>query len=517
MHDPLTATLAQIEQHLMQLSVSLQPEAEFVAGSLETCRQAMAQGRAAFAIPLLQALAKRLPQDARVLQRLGYALHLEQRLIEADEAFSKAIEITPQETGSRFGLAQMRFELGRPAAALFKQAAQSQPDNLEMVRNQAAALATEGDILSAEQLLTSTLTMHPDWLDGHKVLATLRWTSGDRAHFADSYAAACKTQPRNAALWLAWFSNLAQTRNWPAAQTILDAAEQQLGTTPAITVARLFIASESGDDHAATTLFDQTRHIQGEVINLCRIRYLLRQRRPQEAQEIALSLITGPSAALFWPYLSVIWRLTKDERALWLDNPEAFIQHCDVGMSQAELDELASVLRTLHTAQAPYIEQSVRGGTQTDRSVLLRHEPILQLARQRLLAAIRAYIAELPAADHGHPLLGVPRNHLLIEGSWSVRLLQQGYNVPHTHPMGWLSTAFYVSLPAPAQLGPAPAGHIEFGTPPTELGLELPPYRHIEPRAGRLAIFPSTMWHGTVPFNDGERLVIAFDIRRPRY
>ena len=104
-----------------------------------------------------------------------------------------------------------------------------------------------------------------------------------------------------------------------------------------------------------------------------------------------------------------------------------------------------------------------------------------------------------------------------MEGSWSVRLTRQGHNVPHNHPVGWLSTAFYIALPSPAQLGPAPAGHIAFGTPPEELGLDLPAYRTIEPRVGRTAVFPSTMWHRTMPFADGERLVMALDIRRPRF
>jgi hypothetical protein len=39
----------------------------------------------------------------------------------------------------------------------------------------------------------------------------------------------------------------------------------------------------------------------------------------------------------------------------------------------------------------------------------------------------------------------------------------------------------------------------------------------VEPRPGRLALFPSTMWHATMPFDDGERLVLAFDVRVPRY
>jgi hypothetical protein len=44
----------------------------------------------------------------------------------------------------------------------------------------------------------------------------------------------------------------------------------------------------------------------------------------------------------------------------------------------------------------------------------------------------------------------------------------------------------------------------------------LAPYRLVEPKPGRLVLFPSTMWHGTRPFPAGERLTIAFDIARPR-
>ena len=53
---------------------------------------------------------------------------------------------------------------------------------------------------------------------------------------------------------------------------------------------------------------------------------------------------------------------------------------------------------------------------------------------------------------------------------------------------------------------------VPLGLPPPELGLGLAPLRHIAPRPGRLAIFPSTTWHGTIPFAGEERLTIAFDI-----
>jgi hypothetical protein len=47
------------------------------------------------------------------------------------------------------------------------------------------------------------------------------------------------------------------------------------------------------------------------------------------------------------------------------------------------------------------------------------------------------------------------------------------------------------------------------------LGLDLPPYATIAPEAGHLVLFPSTLWHGTMPTQGGERLNIAFDIVTP--
>ncbi len=49
-----------------------------------------------------------------------------------------------------------------------------------------------------------------------------------------------------------------------------------------------------------------------------------------------------------------------------------------------------------------------------------------------------------------------------------------------------------------------------------ELVPDLSPVRLIEPRPGRLVLFPSTIWHGTRPFPSGERLTVAFDIALPK-
>ena len=113
-----------------------------------------------------------------------------------------------------------------------------------------------------------------------------------------------------------------------------------------------------------------------------------------------------------------------------------------------------------------------------------------------------------------HPLLREPRTPIRFSGSWSVRLSGAGYHINHVHPAGWISSAFYVALPEAHMGGAEHAGWLSLGEV-TELGLDLPPIRLVEPKPGRLVLFPSTMWHGTRPFAAGERLTVAFDVARP--
>ena len=56
------------------------------------------------------------------------------------------------------------------------------------------------------------------------------------------------------------------------------------------------------------------------------------------------------------------------------------------------------------------------------------------------------------------------------------------------------------------------SGWLEIGRPPPQFGLDLAPLATIEPKPGRLFLFPSYIFHGTRPFAGGERLTVAFDL-----
>ncbi|MFZ4748450.1 MAG: putative 2OG-Fe(II) oxygenase, partial [Sphingomonas sp.] len=48
--------------------------------------------------------------------------------------------------------------------------------------------------------------------------------------------------------------------------------------------------------------------------------------------------------------------------------------------------------------------------------------------------------------------------------------------------------------------------------PEALLGLDLPPRRVVAPLPGKLVLFPSYFWHGTLPFTSAApRLTVAFD------
>jgi hypothetical protein len=55
------------------------------------------------------------------------------------------------------------------------------------------------------------------------------------------------------------------------------------------------------------------------------------------------------------------------------------------------------------------------------------------------------------------------------------------------------------------------SGALQFGEPNFDMGLN--PRHSVQPKAGTLVLFPSYMWHGTVPFHSEEaRTTIAFDV-----
>lgn len=436
-----------------------------------------------------------------------------QKMEESLELYVRAGKQVGSDPRVAFGLAQTSYECWRPAADLFATARRLIPNEPDLVRNHALALAAEGQIDAAEAMLDAVIETNPLWIDGHRTLANLRTMFGTRVSADASFHRACEQKPDSVDLRLAWFYHHAIAKNWKRAEAVLEAAPFAMPVTDRVEMARLFLRSESGDPQLSAAEFERFSARRDPGFDLCHIRYLLRNGLVSQAIDIASRHVEGPQARSFWPYLSLCWRLIDDPRADWIDNHGLFVALIDDIIPADELDSLTNILRRLHQMSAPYPEQSVRGGTQTARQLFFNPDPAIQKLRQRVRRAVCDYIENLPDIEAGHPLLSSKTGIPLFAGSWSVRLTDAGHHSSHTHVQGWISSALYVALPE--VMGGPPAGELALGMPPPELQTGLAPYRHVQPRVGRLILFPSTMWHATVPFESGERLSVAFDVAIP--
>src|SRR5262249_38595628 len=155
-------------------------------------------------------------------------------------------------------------------------------------------------------------------------------------------------------------------------------------------------------------------------------------------------------------------------------------------------------LEGMHPRTDAYLEQSLRGGTQTEGNLFGVGHGLVEKLRPRIEAAISSYAAGLPGDDR-HPFLSRRRNQFQYSGSWSSLLRDQGFHVNHLHPKGWISSCYYVTVPQETKDEDSRNGWLKFGEPDLNVPLKNPVRRAVQPVPGRLVLFPSYMWHGTVP------------------
>ena len=482
-------------------------DAVFTAGA-----RAVKAGLAADALPLLEQALERHPSDARIWQVLGLANRQLEELAPAMAAFAKAAALAPRDALIAHSLARATMEAGLPAIELFERAHALAPNDGSVLLGRAAAQLAEGRIDAAIAGLDEQVRHNPGWLPGHATICRLRWLAGERESFTASFEAAVAAAPREVAIWREWADTLTHAGHYDATLAVVAAGRAAAGGHFMFDAVEALALSEKGEIAAADARFAALGPITHVTMAARYVRHLLRAGRPDEASKFAEPWLRAPEADLLWPYVASAWRLTGDSRWQWLEGDERLVGVYDLGDAIPSLDALAEVLRGLHLDLHQPLEQSVRGGTQTDGPLFSRIEPEIRALRAAIVAAVERHIAQLPPPEPGHPSLIAKRAPVRFSGSWSVRLTGAGFHSNHIHPAGWLSSAFYVALPA---MGGGHEGWLKLGEPQAELGLDLEPFRYIEPKVGRLALFPSTMWHGTMPFAAGERMTVAFDVARP--
>ncbi len=498
------------------MTVSGAPDVRDEDSLADLAGQALENGDEEHAIPHVRAGAERhrsalLWQWTALLQRA-----LDEHEL-ALESFREAARLAPADVKIAQGLAHTAMEAGLDAVPLYEQARALAPSNGAILVGLVAARAAAGDGESAAAQLRAALDQAPRWIDGHDQLAQLLATLGRADEVTTSFEAAIQQLPREPALREALLNLQVRRGAYDTLRGIVDRSRADGVDLHDFAIYQAIHAAECDDTPFPADLFGPASRGFDFALDIWRARHLLRLGAPDAAVPIIERGLNGPQSAELWPYAATAWRMVGDARAQWLADQPGLVQVTDLGTALPPLDQLADTLRSLHRARGEYLDQSVRGGTQTDGPLLGRIDPLIRRVRMASAAAVEDYVRRLPPADPAHPLLRHRRDRRVrFSGSWSVRLRGGGQHANHVHPRGWISSALYVALPSKVPGEREDSGWFTIGDPDERLGLGIGPSRKVEPVSARLVLFPSYLWHGTVPFAEGERLTIAFDVQPPR-
>jgi tetratricopeptide (TPR) repeat protein len=385
----------------------------------------------------------------------------------------------------------------------------------------AGSLVARGALESAEAALQECLKLEPRLLDAHNNLAKLVWMrTGDAALSTAALDQALQKFADDDALWAAKAAILQGAGEARAAYACLSQRASRPQAPPMLLV-RAGLAALEFDPAAALRLAERTLRLVADnsaAQTLSAAAYL----GIGDARAALTRLETLLDKTADDQYLiamqTTAWRLLGDER---------YAQYCDYARLVVPLQLepppgwtnlvafLADVEVSLNRLHDPHghrlLFQSLRHGTETTLDLSKSPDPVIQALFNAFAAPIREYLARLGAGTD--PMRRRNHGRWRFNGSWSVRLRSAGHHTHHVHPRGWISSACYISLPDTMLDTRQPDGILTFGEPGIVTTPTLSGEHSVRPQAGMLVLFPSYVWHGTVPFRgDQPRLTVAFDV-----
>jgi len=462
------------------------------------------------------------PQHLAALNMTGCCQRELEQFDAAEASFKKVLILKPDHVGAlhNLGLTFKVRERHDEALTKYEEAMAIDPSVPELNYNFANALFEKGELAKSIDAFERTIAIKPDYLEAHKTLNMIYWQYDMLDKHLQSYTTAMQAMPQSLALRHQYAEELILHERWAEARKALSSS-MLLFEDDARTHHLLALIGQSSDLTEANKHFLQAVECDPDNIGIRQdfARYLIVHGDYEGAlQQLGHAEMLNPDDQQTIAYKGVCWAQMGDDRADWLNDVKTFIRPFHIETPEgydsiADFNEaLKAALLQLHTAKNQPVEQTLRGGTQTNGGLLYRPIKEIQEARGAFEKAIQQYIADLPY-DLDHPLMRRKSNNFKFSGSWSVRLQDEGFHINHVHADGWLSACYYVDVPDAVHDEEGKQGWIKFGETSMYMGDRETIAEAYKPEPGLLVIFPSYMYHGTIPFHSSaHRLTLPMDV-----
>ena len=463
------------------------------------------------------------PTDAIAWFAMGNVRRQQNDLDGAIADFEKALELRPDFADAHHNLGVCLRLQHRPEDALehYEAARKLGLDRAELHHNLGNAYIDMQKANPAIDAYRAALKRNPEDPETHRNLNSLLWQQDLLDDYLKSYREVLRNNPDAEELRLAYATALNQKDSFDEAEEVLRDGLRHSIESSALKSLLAYTMEGQGRWEEALKMHAAAAKMPDAVPNqlISYGRALLACQQPEEAlRQIQAGAALTPFNQRALAYLGLCWRLLGDERDDVLNDYDTLVRAYEIPVpegysSSAEFNQrLQAVLEPLHIGLRHPAEQTLRGGTQTSGNLFDRRDPEIVALMTSLTTCIEDYIGRFPRNDN-HPLFIRRSENFEFSASWSVRLANCGYHTMHTHPLGWISSSYYVQVPHEVAEGDEHGGGIKFGEPDIDIGEAGKARLKIQPSAGRLVLFPSYMWHGTVPFESDEpRMTTPFDV-----
>ncbi len=455
------------------------------------------------------------PDFAELHCNLGILLGMLGRHAEAADSYAQAVAIKPTLVVAHYNRGTALQSLGRLAEAAhsYRQVLALQPGSAEAHSNLGVVLQAQGRLEAAVDSYRAALAIKAD-AKVHFNLGTAYRNQGQLAAAAGSFERALALQP----VYPDALNNLGevlrdQGRIGDAVANYQRALTQAPDTADAsYNLAVLLV--DSGRPGEAIAYFEASRLRDWEQ----RVLHCLYKSERYDAFKAGLDQMLATRSAHAAPLLATLSahhaaNFGVADGCDFCRNPLDFVFH---GRIDA-LAEPGSSLREQLMIDIASAEIAARkqgrlhNGTQSSGNLFKRPEASFRALSGLIAEQVLRYRAQHAGADcvYAREFPQAPE----FSSSWYVKMQTGGHLTSHIHETGWLSGVVYLALP-PRAVG-SDEGSIEFSTHGDDYPQRRPdfPVHVVSPAVGDIVLFPSSLFHRTVPFSAAEeRICIAFDI-----
>ena len=408
---------------------------------------------------------------------LGNALNLLGEHQKAKSCYEKAIEINPNYESAHNNLGNILnvLEEYQKAKSCYKKAIEINPNHVDSHNNFGTVLQKLGEYQKAKSCYEKAIEINPNYASAHYNLGAVFKQLGELQKAKNCYEKAIQIQP-----------------NYAEAHNNLGNIFRKLKEFQK--AADYFVRSATALGNAQ---FLECTYLSNGVENYNKLLNTFAEKDPTNLRIAALAayVSTKENIKNIYPFckkpLDYFFSINlKDEFKFSDQFSNRLLKISEKLVSNWQLKTI------------------VKNGHQSTGNLL--DNPVLEVAelKKKIEKQISIYRENYKNSDDYYISRWPTKSRL---NGWYIKLKKQGQLKSHMHEEGWLSGVFYLKIPKPLKIN---EGSINLSLQ----GLDYPydkslPNFYYAPKPFDLILYPSSLFHYTVPFtSNDERHSIAFDV-----